>query len=170
MYSGRYPDGEWYQLYQIGFGGVPARPRGDGFDGHSMWPSFTNVPNEYLEAYYPLRIDTYETVPDTGGAGTTRGGNGIHTAYRFLAHGEVSIHDDRWFTKPWGVLGGEPGARSSKVLETRLGSRRVLPASATTSRSSPGTCCTSSPGAAAGGASRWIEAQSWFSRTYVAGS
>jgi N-methylhydantoinase B len=127
MYSGRYPDGEWYQLYQIGFGGVPARPRGDGFDGHSMWPSFTNVPNEYLEAYYPLRIDTYETVQDTGGAGTTRGGNGIHTAYRFLAHGEVSIHDDRWFTKPWGVLGGEPGARSSKVLETRLGSRRVLP-------------------------------------------
>jgi N-methylhydantoinase B len=127
MYSGRYPDGEWYQLYQIGFGGVPARPRGDGFDGHSMWPSFTNVPNEYLEAYYPLRIDSYETVPDTGGAGTTRGGNGIHTAYRFLAHGEVSIHDDRWFTKPWGVLGGEPGARSTKVLETRLGSRRVLP-------------------------------------------
>jgi N-methylhydantoinase B len=127
MYSGRYPDGEWFQLYQIGFGGVPARPRGDGFDGHSMWPSFTNVPNEYLEAYYPLRIDSYETVPDTGGSGTTRGGNGIHTAYRFLARGEVSIHDDRWFTKPWGVLGGEPGARGTKVLETAGGTRRVLP-------------------------------------------
>lgn len=127
MYSGRHPDGEWFQLYQIGFGGVPARPRGDGFDGHSMWPSFTNVPNEYLEAYYPLRVETYETVPDSGGAGTTRGGNGIHTAFRFLAAGEVSIHDDRWFTKPWGVLGGAPGSRGTKLLERRDGTTTVLP-------------------------------------------
>lgn len=127
MYSGRHADGEWFQLYQIGFGGVPARPRGDGFDGHSMWPSFTNVPNEYLEAYYPLRVDTYETVPDSGGAGLTRGGNGIHTAFRFTEAGEISIHDDRWFTKPWGVLGGEPGARGTKLLERVDGQRTVLP-------------------------------------------
>ena len=130
MYSGRHTDGEWFQLYQIGFGGVPARPRGDGFDGHSMWPSFTNVPNEYLEAYYPLRVETYETVSDTGGAGTTRGGNGIHTAFRFLASGEVSIHDDRWLTKPWGVLGGAPGARGTKILERPDGSSTVLPSKA----------------------------------------
>ena len=30
FYSGFKPNGEWYQLYQIGFGGVPARPIGDG--------------------------------------------------------------------------------------------------------------------------------------------
>lgn len=36
--------------------------------------------------------------------------------YRFLAHGEVSLHDDRWLTKPWGVNGGEPGQRSRKTL------------------------------------------------------
>jgi N-methylhydantoinase B len=92
-----------------------------------MWPSFTNVPNEYLEAYYPLRIDTYETVPNSGGAGATRGGNGIHTAFRFTQAGEVSIHDDRWFTKPWGVLGGEPGARGTKILERADGQCTVLP-------------------------------------------
>jgi 5-oxoprolinase (ATP-hydrolysing) len=30
FYPGFKPNGEWYQLYQIGFGGVPARPIGDG--------------------------------------------------------------------------------------------------------------------------------------------
>jgi hypothetical protein len=30
---------------------------------HSLWPSFTNVPNEFLESYFPLRIDIYETIP-----------------------------------------------------------------------------------------------------------
>ena len=48
MYSGYDQRGEWYQLFQIGFGGIPGRPAGDGPDGHSLWPSFTNVPNEFL--------------------------------------------------------------------------------------------------------------------------
>ena len=65
MYSGYSSEGEWYQLYQIGFGGIPGRPAGDGPDGHSLWPSFTNVPNEFLEAYFPLRIEVYETIPDS---------------------------------------------------------------------------------------------------------
>jgi N-methylhydantoinase B len=33
MYSGYDESGEWYQLYQIGFGGIPGRPAGDGPDG-----------------------------------------------------------------------------------------------------------------------------------------
>ena len=127
MYSGYDADGEWYQLYQIGFGGIPGRPFGDGPDGHSLWPSFTNVPNEFLEAYFPLVIDRYETVPDSGGPGLHRGGNGIEIAYRFLEPGEISIHDDRWFTYPWGVNGGLPGGRSRKVLVRADGTTEVLP-------------------------------------------
>ena len=127
MYSGRRADGEWYQLFQIGFGGIPGRPFGDGPDGHSLWPSFTNVPNEFLEAYFPLRIDRYETVPDSGGAGRNRGGNGMRILYTFLESGQISIHDDRWLTYPWGVNGGRPGARSRKELIRIDGSREVLP-------------------------------------------
>jgi N-methylhydantoinase B len=89
---------------------------GDGPDGHSLWPNFTNVPNEFLERYFPLIIEKYETVADSGGAGLHRGGNGIEMVYRFLEPGTISIHDDRWFTVPWGVNGGEPGARARKVL------------------------------------------------------
>ncbi len=131
MYSGNYSTGdrkgEWFQLYSIGFGGIPGRPLGDGPDGHSLWPSFVNIPCEFLESYYPLRIEKWETVTDTGGAGLHRGGNGVDVAYRFLEPGTIAIHDDRWLTYPWGVNGGEPGARGTKWLDRADGTHQVLP-------------------------------------------
>ena len=126
MYSGADDNDNWFLLFQIGFGGVPARPMGDGLDGHSLWPKFTNVPNEYLESYFPVRIEAYESIPDSGGAGRFRGGNGMRIGYRFLADGKISIHDDRWLTHPWGVKGGEPGNRCRKIIERNDGSREIL--------------------------------------------
>jgi N-methylhydantoinase B len=125
MFSGTHPNGEWFQLFQIGFGGIPGRPFGDGADGHSMWPNFTNVPNEFLERYFPMQIEEYSTVPDSGGAGKFRGGNGIKMSTRFLETGTIAIHDDRWFVPPWGVSGGQPGARSWKLLERANGGEKV---------------------------------------------
>jgi N-methylhydantoinase B len=116
----------WFQLFQIGFGGIPGRPLGDGPDGHSLWPGFTNVPNEFLERYFPMIIERYETEPDSGGAGLHRGGNGIHMTYRFLSAGTISIHDDRWFVPPWGVNGGEPGKRARKILEKADGTQIII--------------------------------------------
>jgi N-methylhydantoinase B len=127
MYSGYRSTGEWYQLFQIGFGGIPGKPFGDGPDGHSLWPAFTNVPNEFLESYFPLRIEVYETLPDTGGAGKNRGGNALRVGYRFLEPGEISIHDDRWLTYPWGVTGGLPGTRGRKELVRADGTKSILP-------------------------------------------
>jgi N-methylhydantoinase B len=127
FYSGNDKNGEWFQLFQIGFGGIPGRPMGDGPDGHSLWPGFTNVPNEFLERYFPLEIERYEAVADSGGAGLHRGGNGIHMTYRFLEPGTISIHDDRWFVPPWGVNGGEPGKRARKILEKADGSQAIVP-------------------------------------------
>lgn len=34
----------------------------------------------------------------------------------FLDNGNISLHDDRWYTKPWGVNGGGVGTRSTKTL------------------------------------------------------
>ena len=131
MYSGHYTTGdragEWFQLYSIGFGGIPGRPLGDGPDGHSLWPSFVNIPCEYLESYYPLRIERWETIADTGGPGLHRGGNGVDVTYVFEEPGAIAIHDDRWLTYPWGVNGGHPGARGTKWVERADGSRQVLP-------------------------------------------
>ena len=126
MYSGIDDNDKWFLLFQIGFGGVPARPVGDGLDGHSLWPKFTNVPSEYLESYFPVRMEAYESIPDSGGAGRFRGGNGMRIGYRFLATGKISIHDDRWLTYPWGVKGAEPGRRCRKTIERVDGSREIL--------------------------------------------
>lgn len=128
FYSGYDSKGEWFQLFQIGFGGIPGRPVGDGPDGHSLWPGFTNVPNEFIESYFPLRIERYETIADSGGAGLHRGGNGLSVVYCFLCDGEIGIHDERWLMYPWGVLGGETGLRSTKRLVRADGSQQWLPA------------------------------------------
>jgi len=95
MYSGFDGRDEWYQLFQIGFGGIPERPAGDGADGHSLWPAFTNLPNEFLEAYFLLRIREYATttITDSGGTGLHRGVNGIECATIGLpASSLCSIH------------------------------------------------------------------------------
>lgn len=126
MFSGFDANNEWYQLFQIGFGGIPGKPFGDGPDGHSLWPDFTNVPNEFLERYFPMVIEKYETEPDSGGAGVFRGGNGVNMTYRFTQDGQISIHDDRWFVPPWGVNGGQPAKRSWKKMTRADGSVEML--------------------------------------------
>jgi N-methylhydantoinase B len=127
LYSGWKADGEFFYAMEILYGGIPGRPIGDGMDGHSWWPLFENIPTEYLEAYYPLRIDGYTTVTDSGGPGLHRGGNGVEKRYVYLEPGQISIHDDRWLTRPWGVLGGLPGQRSTKLLRRADGTEEVLP-------------------------------------------
>jgi len=126
MYSGFDGKGDWFQLYQIGFGGLPARPVGDGVDGHSLWPSFMNIPTEYLEAYFPLVIRHTAIIPDSGGPGQHRGGNGISIAYEFREPGEISIHDDRWMTHPWGVNGGKAAGRSRRRLNRATGTSELV--------------------------------------------
>ena len=155
--------GEWFQLYSIGFGGIPGRPIGDGPDGHSLWPSFVNIPCEYLESYYPLRIERWETVaghrrrraaprrqrrrrrlpvpggrarsPSTTTAGSpTRGASTAASRARAAASGSSA-----------------PTAR--REVLPQQGPRRAGRA--------PATCCTSSPGAAAAGATRSPATPTW---------
>lgn len=138
LYSGNDTDGKFFFIMEIGYGGIPGRPIGDGMDGHSWWPLFTNIPTEYLESYCPLRVDRYASVIDSGGAGLHRGGNGIDKWYTFLEPGEIAIHDDRWLTPPWGILGGKPGARSTKILVRADGAREVLPSKCDQVKVAPG--------------------------------
>jgi len=127
LYSGWDQKGTFFYVMEISYGGIPGRPVGDGMDGHSWWPLFENIPTEYLEAYYPLRVDGYTSIIDSGGAGFHRGGNGIEKRYIFLDPGELSIHDDRWLTYPWGILGGKPGMRSEKILVRKEQGPQQLP-------------------------------------------
>jgi N-methylhydantoinase B len=129
IFSGYDADGDWFTLFEIGCGGIPGRPVGDGLDGHTMWPWFRTIPVEYMETYYPLRVVRRRTIIDSGGAGFHRGGNGVEVVYEFLVETEVAVMDDRWLTSPWGINGGKPGERGRRYLIRRGSDERTpLPA------------------------------------------
>jgi N-methylhydantoinase B len=76
-----------------------------------------NNPIDQLEAEYPLRIEQYGLVPDSGGAGKYRGGLAMLRDYRFLEReGALQLRTDRHRFQPWGLAGGKPGAPSSNFL------------------------------------------------------
>ncbi|MFC6993218.1 hydantoinase B/oxoprolinase family protein [Haladaptatus sp. GCM10025707] len=127
VYAGTDADGNDFQMLEILYGGIPARPGGDGLDGHSWWPLFRTVPAEYQEAYYPMTIDEYSTRPDTGGPGQFRGGHGITKVYTFEEDGAITFQDDRAHTYPWGVDGGKHGQTSEKKLIRTDGTVEQLP-------------------------------------------
>jgi N-methylhydantoinase B len=127
VFSGTDEHGRFFQFVELLFGGLPGRGRSDGLDGHSWWPLFRTTPAEYAESYYPVRIERYEPVTDSGGAGMCRGGTGIEKEYAFTGDGVVSIVDDRALIAPWGVNGGRHGGCSTKLLIRADGSREALP-------------------------------------------
>ena len=109
-------DGEYFFYYEINYGGIPGRPAGDGLDVHAWWPNFTAIPVEYAESYFPVRVERLRGRIDSGGAGKHRGGNGMDKVYLFLEPGEVSVHDDRHRSRPWGIGGGQAAECSRKIL------------------------------------------------------
>jgi 5-oxoprolinase (ATP-hydrolysing) len=128
LYSGVDSEGEFFLYYEINYGGIPGRPAGDGMDVHAWWPAVTSIPVEYTESYFPLRIESLRARIDSGGAGKHRGGNGVEKVYVFLEPGQVSIHDDRHISKPWGIAGGRAAEGSRKLLVRNDGTRQELPA------------------------------------------
>jgi len=116
IYTGVDQNDKYFQVMELLFGGVPGRPRGDGLDGHAWWPLFTATPIEYIENYYPIVVESYRPIKDSGGPGLHRGGCGIEKIYLLQEPGEVAIHDDRETVPPWGINGGRYGGTSSKYI------------------------------------------------------
>lgn len=92
-----------------------------GHDGQNGVPHMganqSNVPIEMIEQEYPIRIERYGLVPDTGGAGRHRGGLSLTREYRVL-EGEaiLSVRSDKRDFPPHGLFGGKPGAPSWNIV------------------------------------------------------
>ena len=74
-----------------------------------------------------MRVEEYALLPDTGGAGTWRGGLGVRRVWRVLkrdAHAAVCC--ERTVTPPFGLAGGLTGATARLVLELPDGTSRKL--------------------------------------------
>lgn len=93
--------------------------------------SLRDMPVEVLETLFPVRVTEYAIRTDSGGAGRTRGGNGVVRQYTFEADQNLSLWWERSVTPAWGVFGGAAGAAPRVVLNPgRDGERALLKANA----------------------------------------
>jgi len=132
-FSGVGPDGERYVYMETIGGGAGARAYKDGTDGVQVHVTNTsNLPVEALEKEYPLLIERYELVPDTGGEGMWRGGLGLRRVYRPIGHAcHFSGQGERFVHRPWGLFGGLPGSCGSFTLVRGADAAEKLPAKPT---------------------------------------
>ena len=127
-FSGVGPDGQYYVYMETIGGGSGARSYKDGIDGVQVHMTNTsNLPIEALEGEYPLLIERYELIRDSGGAGTWRGGMGLRRIYRGLGHTMTfSGQGERVVHAPYGLFGGKPGGRGKISIVEDSGKKRML--------------------------------------------
>jgi N-methylhydantoinase B len=119
VFSGRWATrpGQFVYLETLG-GGAGARHDSDGMDAvHVHMTNTSNLPVEALENEYPLLMDEYAMIPDSGGAGRTRGGLAIAKQIRALVSGIVfsARSDSHTVGVASGVDGGLDGRRARLV-------------------------------------------------------
>jgi len=109
--------GELYAFYETIAGGYGGRATSDGPDAVQTHGQNTeNAPIEETEINYPVRINRYELVNDSEGAGKYRGGLGLRRDYFFDHEVSFTILADRDRWGPWGLFGGLSGRKANYVL------------------------------------------------------
>lgn len=108
-------------------GGMGGRPMKDGKDGVQVGITNTsNLPVEAIELEYPLLVEEYSLIPDSGGAGRHRGGLGLRRVVRPRAPCLFNGVGERFRHRPWGLFGGMPGASGRFLIIEPDGIRRRI--------------------------------------------
>jgi N-methylhydantoinase B len=85
-----------------------------------------NYPVEVVESKYPLRVDEYTMLPDTGGAGRRRGGLAQRRTFTATEDVALSLWLERTVTPAWGVFGGASGSIPTALVTRPDGSEERL--------------------------------------------
>ncbi len=126
-----------HQYYETIAGGSGAGGRFDGqgalsggFDGTSVVQThMTNsrlTDPEVLEQRFPVRLESYELRPESGGAGNWRGGDGGIRTLRFLEPMTASILANGWVYPAFGMAGGQSGKPGCGRVLRRDGTMETL--------------------------------------------
>jgi N-methylhydantoinase B len=116
-----------YVHYEIFSGGTGARSGKDGVSATAFHLSnCKTAPIEIIESEFPTRVERFEMIPDSGGAGRWRGGLGFARDYRILAE-EVrfSMRTDKHDIEPWGADSGRAGAKGSCIINPDANPKRL---------------------------------------------
>lgn len=126
VFSGIDPrNGHAYVYLETLGGGFGGRSSKDGTDGVQVHITNTsNLPVEAIEMEYPLLVENYSLVEDSGGPGKFRGGMGLRRRIRPVDH-DCSFNGalERATNRPWGVFGGGSGAVGRFLLIGDQGER-----------------------------------------------
>jgi N-methylhydantoinase B len=107
-----------FSYYETLGGGQGACADADGPSGvHVAMSNTLNTPVEALEREFPLRVVQYALRRGSGGAGRTRGGNGVVRELQALRAMTFSLIGERRRHAPRGARGGEDGARGRDLLD-----------------------------------------------------
>jgi N-methylhydantoinase B len=102
-------EGRPYLMREVLGGGSGGRPWADGSDTIHVVPDSKNLPSEFTETRFPLRIETLALAPDSGGPGKRRGGLGYRKEIRAMADCYFLSVADRSILSCWGLKGGRAG-------------------------------------------------------------
>ena len=118
-----------YVSYETIKGGFGARPNKDGINAIASGISNTmNTPIEILEMSFPVRVNEYVLVTDSGGAGRFRGGLGASRTWTVLDHkARASACLERTKSAPFGLSGGKPGLAAKIWTEALNGDKGIAP-------------------------------------------
>jgi N-methylhydantoinase B len=128
FFTGRARGEQWiYSELVVGTWG--GRPVSDGNDGlANPCASMANIPVELAESDWPIVIERYGLVTDSGGAGRHRGGLAIERIWRVLEEDTyVHVRSDRQVHRPYGLAGGAEGGASSNLVFRTDGTLERLP-------------------------------------------
>ena len=129
IFGAERPGGGRFVFYELVVGTWGGTPEADGNDGLTNPASLAaNVPVEVAEQEYPILVERYGLVADSGGAGLHRGGLAVERVWRCLTPDtSLIVRSDRAHHPPYGLSGGAAGAPSSNVLVRNDGGREALP-------------------------------------------
>src|SRR5690242_4882044 len=101
--------GRPYLMREVLGGGSGGRYYADGEDTIHVVPDSRNIPTEFSESRFPLRVERLGLAVDSGGPGRHRGGLGYEKHIRMLRDASFMSIADRSILSCWGVRGGRAG-------------------------------------------------------------
>jgi 5-oxoprolinase (ATP-hydrolysing) len=122
---------EQLQYYETICGGAGAGPDFDGCDAvHTHMTNSRLTDPEILEARYPVLVREFAIRRGSGGAGRHHGGDGVVRCIEFRAPFCGALLANHRRIAPFGLAGGEPGARGEARIRRRNGAVETLGATA----------------------------------------
>ncbi len=106
-----------FGYYETVAGGSGAGPTWHGQSGVHVHMTNTRLTDpEILERRYPVWLRRFHLNRGTGGQGRYVGGDGVLREIEFLKPLTLSVLTDRRVHAPYGLAGGQPGARGQNLL------------------------------------------------------